>query len=619
MTAPVTTSAFDPRVRVRDALRELIAEDPHGWYKPSYFVLRNRLLDRTGSDARPYAELLLEAARRGWRERLPRTMLDPQRWHATVAPFQLHWSAERFLQPEMARWALESWAYALKVIDASQLTVAPPPREPMQTVAARLNAGAARAATATAPSVGFAPSAGAAAGPAPRPRVVGSRTTGTPATGTSTAGMAAAAAGGRAAARTASRGTIALPPRQTTAYGARGRPAAPPVPAWVTKAMAGTLTLMALAVVGRVAFFSTPAGAEGAPSADAYVAAGEAPATRVSSLDSALAATRAAAKATSSPATSPPISPVAQAMRTPVDTTITTPTIAPPPMTAASPGSFAAPMAPSAMAPLKPGQLVSPTLTGGVAVVATEKPGVPAVTKAVLPSAADSSRMIFVQPARRAAGESRVVTAAPGRAPLTYDELHLRNGQILRGRVDVVQAGSVIFRDQKTGLRYEIRKDEIDEIISEFGTPVRFRAAGAATTPERESVRFKGVGGRYRVRYEAATAVGSPECVQVWTRPPQAQDIALVKHRPGADTLSIAFEGGDNFPSNIDGEGWFASTFRIVPDQARTMTALTTRLNGRFLPNGTLQFAVNIVFFRRMRTGADVTCNVTVNAEGRRE
>ncbi|MBY0491207.1 MAG: hypothetical protein K2R93_15300, partial [Gemmatimonadaceae bacterium] len=441
--------------------------------------------------------------------------------------------------------------------------------------------------------------------------------------GTPAGTTAAAAAGGRAAPRSAARGTIALPPRPTTAYGARGRPMAPPVPAWVTKAMAGTLLLMALGVVGRVAFFSTPVGAEAAPGADAFVAAGEAPARPApsprSSLDSALAASRGV--------TTPPISPVAQAMRTPVarpaDPSVAPAAVpgvvAPPPAGTMSPGSFAVPVAPSAMAPLKPGQLVSPTLTGGVAVVATEKPGVPAITKAALPTAADSARMIFVQPARRAAGESRVVTPAPGRAPLTYDELRLRNGQVMRGRVDVVQSGSVIFRDQKTGLRYDIRKDDIDEIISEFGTPVRFRAAGASTTPEAASVRHKGVGGRYRVRYAAATAVGSPECVSVWTRPPNAEDIALVKHRPGADTLSIAFEGGDNFPSNIDGEGWFASTFRIVPDQARTMTALTTRLNGRFLANGSLQFAVNIVFFRRMRTGADVTCNVTVNAEGKRE
>ena len=65
------TSFLDPRIRMRDALRELIDETPVGWERPSLFVLRNRLLDRTGSDARPLAELLLEALRRGWGDRLP--------------------------------------------------------------------------------------------------------------------------------------------------------------------------------------------------------------------------------------------------------------------------------------------------------------------------------------------------------------------------------------------------------------------------------------------------------------------------------------------------------------------------------------------------------------------
>ena len=228
--------------------------------------------------------------------------------------------------------------------------------------------------------------------------------------------------------------------------------------------------------------------------------------------------------------------------------------------------------------------------------------------------------MMFVQPARRAGGDPRVASRSAGRPMMTFDELRLRSGQVLRDRVDVVQAGSVLFRDQKTGLRYEIRKDDIDEIISEFGVPVRFRAAG--TTPPVDgsgAVRSKGVAGRFRLRYEAARAVGSRECVEVWAKAPNAEDIAVVRHRPGDDTLSVAFEGGDVFPSNIDAEGWFASTFRIVPDQARTMTALTTRLNGRFTPTGGLQVTVSIVYFRRMRTGGDVTCNVTVNATGRRE
>ena len=210
----------------------------------------------------------------------------------------------------------------------------------------------------------------------------------------------------------------------------------------------------------------------------------------------------------------------------------------------------------------------------------------------------------------------------------------------MRGRVDVVRAGTVIFRDMRTGLRHEYRKDDIAEIITEFGTVVRFRAEGATAAAGRgpgkpaapgaagtkaadkrapaSGVRARGVAGRYRIRYAAASAVGSPECTQVWTRPPNAEDIAVVTHLPGADTLAVAFQGGDLFPSNVDPDGYFASTFRIVPDQARTMTALTTRLNGRFDAGGALDLTVNIVFYRRLRTG-EMTCNVTVKAAGQRE
>jgi hypothetical protein len=96
-------------------------------------------------------------------------------------------------------------------------------------------------------------------------------------------------------------------------------------------------------------------------------------------------------------------------------------------------------------------------------------------------------------------------------------------------------------------------------------------------------------------------------------------DRAVVRHVPGADTLTVAFEGGDSFPSNLDADGFFASTFRIVPDQARTSTALTTRLTGQFLGDGSLQLTVSLVFFRRMREGRDVTCMVDIPARGVRE
>jgi hypothetical protein len=223
--------------------------------------------------------------------------------------------------------------------------------------------------------------------------------------------------------------------------------------------------------------------------------------------------------------------------------------------------------------------------------------------------------------------------------PQPYDEVQLTDGTRMTGRVDIVRAGTIIFRDMRTGLRNEINKDNIEQIITEFGTSVRFHeatlpanapapsaiASSARTRKEpvaaskATGVRATGVAGRYRIRYAAATANGSPECTSVWKRAPQTEDIATVSHIPGADTLVVAFDGGDNFPSNIDKDGYFASTPRIMPDQARTSTALVTRLSGRFPPDGSLSLTVSIVFYRRMRVGADLACTVYVNANGARE
>jgi len=578
------TSFLDPRIRMRDALRELIDETPVGWERPSLFVLRNRLLDRTGSDARPLAELLLEALRRGWGDRLPSGRLDTPRFDGLVSPFVMQWSAERFVQPEMARWAVESWAYALRRIDEQQLRIAPPPkRESMAAMAARLNAQAAasgvqaaRAARALAATA--APAAGAA-------RVAG------------TATSPAASPGRPLLPRNTARSTTAAPSRYPPAYSPRSRVAGPSVAPWIppsaTEVRAATtaVTPSAPADRARPDGSSTPSG-----TVSPLVSAANVPGEAVT----AAAAERPNGNTPngSTPNGSTPSGRV---------------TVAEPPGGVGTDGSRG---------------LVSPALTGGIAIVAPERPGVPSITRGLLSAGADSARMLFVQPARRAAGESRRIATTTSATPITFDELHLADGTILRGRVEVVRAGTVIFRDMKSGLRVEYRKDDIDEVITEFGTIVRFRAepavrnasggAGGRPGTAERGVRAKGVNGSYRIRYAAATAVGSPECTQVWTRAPNAEDIADVRHRAGDDTLSVAFRGGDVFPSNVDPDGYFASTFRIVPDQARTMTALTTRLNGRFTADGGLALTVNIVFYRRLRSG-EVTCNVTVKANGTRD
>jgi len=538
----------DPRIRMREALQQLVEQEPTEWDRSSLLVLRNRLLDVTGSDARPLAELLIEALRRGVRERLPAGAMESARWDATVSPFVMQWSAERFVQPDMARWAVECWGYALRVIQPDQLRIAPPPkREPMAALAARLNASAASSGAQATRSAGL-QIAGA-------PRA----TTRVP----SSVPLRVAPA----------RGMASGPTRGAAPYTPRGRAAAPPmnppINPWITRGMVGVLGLMALGVFVKAA---------------------------VTGLSAPVASPAAVSTAT----TPPP----------PDDSRV---------------------RAPNALVPTISNREVPQSLTGGVVINAPANPGVPSITRAMLPTGADSTRMLYVDPARRAVGESRRANIPLVASQATYDEVHLEDGTTMRGRVEIVRAGAVIFRDLRTGLRHELRKEDIDEIITEFGTPVRFRASaarGAGSSPRSRAVvaaatnaglRGRGVGGAYLVRYAAPVAVGSSECASVWTRAPDAVDRAIVRHAPGADTLTLAFDAGDNFPSNIDPDGFFASTFRIVPDQARTSTALTTRLTGQFRANGSLALTVNIVFFRRMRSGADLACTVTVKAEGQRE
>lgn len=501
--------AGDPRLRMRNALRELVRAEPDTWQQPSLAIFRNRLLDAAGSDARPLAELLLEAIARGGVQRLSQPM-DAARWEAITAQFVMQWSVERFVQLDMARWATESWAFAFGVINAEQLRIAPP-------------------LTPATHSVPTSPSARSAV-------VVPSRKSAT-----------------TSAPRTSARG---MPPRIT---------ARPPVPAirslrpaivhvnpQILRATVGVAAFLYLSFVTRIAFSVSNA--------------------------------KATANAKMQVAPS----------RVGVDSTAT------------------------------------PLSTRVVdTVVARAK-------IAQFSALADTSRMVFVEPPRRALGTSvPIPDGTPSNnakslvAPSTFDEVRLIDGQSLRGRVEVIRAGTILFRDMRSGLRHEFRKDEVDEIISEFGASVRFhamssdaaakRVAGSTRVDGAASMRSRGVGGRYRVTYAAAAVVGSRDCVGVWSRAAGATDLAIVTHVPGADTLLVAIVDGETFPSNVDSEGYFASTFRIQPNQARMSTAFTTRLSGRFDADGTLVYTVNIVFFRRMREGADLACNVSIRATGLRE
>lgn len=583
----MTVVFVDPRVRMRNALRALVHADPEHWHAPSLTVFRNRLLDETGSDARPLAELLLEALHRGWRERMPRARVEPARWDALAAPFVMQWSAERFVQPDMAQWATECWALAFGVIGPEQLRIAPP------------------------------------AAPAPA-RVAPSMVTTSPTTtrggGGTTRGTTRPAAAGVGAARRANPTSGASRSRYVpSTYAGMSQPS--PRMVW---SFAGAAIFMYLFFIGRMYVSVRENKRLEAAAAVARATLADTASTNAGVIaDSAngVSTNAAVASASNTPTTTPGAlardsAAVAGGVR---DARDSSPRVAAP--TAEALGYRTVIAAPSTAAEPAPTEPPS----------SRRSPGVPSVTRSLLDQrVADPRRMLYVEPARRAQGNSRPVPTAAAPTSLAFDEIVLNNGTTMRGRVEIVRSGTVIFRDTRTGLRHEIRKDSVDRIITEYGAPVRFRVADASNAPSTaksaaaaksrsdNGPRTRGVAGAYTIRYGAAVAVGSPECTDVWRRAPNSTDRATVRHVPGADTLRVDFDGGDTFLSNMDDVGYFASTFRIVPDQARTSTALTTRLTGQFKTDGSLALQVIIVFFRRMREGRDLTCTVTVNATGTR-
>lgn len=646
----MTTVLTDTRRAMRDALHRLVrgADD---WAQPSLDVFRNRLLDEVGSDARPLANVLMEAIERGVLYTLPRTKLEPAQWSAKSAPIINSWIADRFLQPEVARWAVEAWGYAFGCIEASQLTAfvdQPKPPAPSWNPSANTSVGSAYALPPLAPARAPSRTSG---GFAPPPSTGGAWRTGARVS-------PPPLVGGRALPR-------AIP-------GSRLGPSSSGSSSWAITAAPNVAKLTALiAVTAYISIFYQAANRSrvAAQREAARVAARDAASDRaierdpktvrvVAQPDSMSAAQL--GLGTDSVSEIPTVYTVTGGRR------VTQPAASAAPSTGAADGIGVGGEA--TRVPLAPGTLNAPSLamtrlpaegaTGnaylelaarsnvrglgasaspnGAATTSTgapASPGVPGITRNAMPLRdGDESRVRRVQPATRPtprlnasapAGAPSGRTPAPpasGGAPRALpglDQVQLESGRRLQGRVEVIKTSSVVFRDAETGLRYEFPKDDIDQITTEFGNQVRFKQVGSGAARSASDRRQTTVGGVYTVRYDAARVNGSAACRDLW-RGPSGTDAARVSHRAGDDTLSVSFTGGDSFPSVLDADGFFSSTFRVMPGQAELATALTTRLNGRFNADGTLAMQVNVIGYRRVQGTSGVACHIIVDATGTR-
>jgi hypothetical protein len=122
---PSAPAAAPPpaRVLVRDALRRLVSGGE--WPFASWTVLQNRLLDEVGGDLRPLVALLVRAGESGLVDQLPASRAA---WPQVRAALVLSLVDGAFLQQEMARWAVECWAFAVGVATEADLVVAADPR-----------------------------------------------------------------------------------------------------------------------------------------------------------------------------------------------------------------------------------------------------------------------------------------------------------------------------------------------------------------------------------------------------------------------------------------------------------------------------------------------------------
>ncbi len=652
-----TATVTDARRSMREALHRLVS-DVDDWSRPSLAVFRNRLLDEVGSDARPLANLLIEAIDRGVVDSLPRTSMAPALWSAKSTPLVMRWVNDRFLQPEVARWAVEAWGYALGCIDISQLTasVDAPEPEPLTpqwptrrpegaaaTSAAPLRA-AARSPMTAPPSTGStAPWRGTYAPPAAYAR---------PNAWTPPVRMPGGAANSWAVAN-ATRVAIGTAAIAVSSYiyifasAALRADSAPPRVPTVAAAVADDFADSVQATLGGAGIgVSDASGAEIPTTYTVTEPTRSAPSSRSTTDARALSAgIGVGGQATVVPMAAGTGGAISLAMtRLPAE--------------GATPNAYLELAARSNARALTRGDSASvPTLPASVSPLA---PGVPGVTRNALPvQGGDASRVRRVAPAVRPAPRLTSVapsaragatsppsgastnTAAPAQAAPTtrtvapsvsapvsaananaaatpgLDQLRLLSGRRITGRTEVIHVSSVVFRDAETGLRYEFAKDDIDEIITEFGSAVRFRQQAGSVNRSVTDRRATSVGGRYAVTYEAARVNGSAACRDLW-RGPSGADASTVRHRAGDDTLSIAFAGGDTFPSVMDADGFFASTFRIMPGQEQLATALTTRLNGRFSEDGTLAMQVTVIGYRRVQGAKGVACEITVEARGTR-
>lgn len=118
---------MDARAHVQAGLVRLLQQDAALWPIADRQRFLHRLLDEIGGDHRALASLLLRVHDAAIPAELERAAARGTPWGESASPHIVGLASEQFIQPEMARWAVESWGMALGCYVAPRPLPAPPP------------------------------------------------------------------------------------------------------------------------------------------------------------------------------------------------------------------------------------------------------------------------------------------------------------------------------------------------------------------------------------------------------------------------------------------------------------------------------------------------------------
>ncbi len=204
------------------------------------------------------------------------------------------------------------------------------------------------------------------------------------------------------------------------------------------------------------------------------------------------------------------------------------------------------------------------------------------------------------------------VTIGEARARAT-DDVVLKTGRVIEGRVVTIRAQTVVIHDNLADLDFEVEKAEIERIVTSKGQVLRFSAENVPLISDDDMRTSRLNAGEFRVRYTARWGVERIECLDVAKR--FAPGVRLtVRHVRGAPMLNLDFTRGAAYNAAVYADGSFESVAVAAQSLGPGGATVSSRLSGRFSRDGKL---LGIVRLSALASSGEVVCDLalTMNAE----